>query len=334
MATQVTNKKTTTPKQEPAIATLNFYPNKDARRRTFALWYFGVLMIVLNVLGHTVLGFEQAWITPFVAVGSACAAQLVLELVDCWANGRKPRIGNDLFSVISFFLPAMITGFACGMLLFPNEKVMPVVFAAVLSIASKLLFRAPVGNRTQHFFNPSNFGVTLTLLLFPFVGMSPPYHFTENVTGVWDWVVPGVILFTGILIHGFCTGRLPLVLAWLGGFVIQAVARHLIFGVPLLVPLVPMTSAAFILFTLYMIPDPATTPIKVWGQIAFGLAVALIYGFSQAMHMVFGLFLVLTFVSLVRGVALTVMAAHSRNSELDAIPESATKRASQAGIAQ
>jgi hypothetical protein len=27
------------------------------------------------------------------------------------------------------------------------------------------------------------------------------------------------------------------------------------------VPLTPMTSAAFILFTLYMIPDPATTPL-------------------------------------------------------------------------
>jgi enediyne biosynthesis protein E5 len=334
MATQLTNANTIKQKQEPAIVTLNFYPNKDARRRTFALWYFGVLMIVLNVFGHTVLGFEQSWITPFIAVGSACAAQLVLELVDCWANNRNPRLGSNPFEVASFFLPSMITGFACAMLLFPNEHLMPIVFAAVLSIASKLLFRAPVGNRTQHFFNPSNFGITITLLLFPFVGVSPPYHFTENVTGVWDWVVPGVILFTGILIHAFCTGRLPLVLAWLGGFVLQAVARHLIFGVPLLVPLVPMTSAAFILFTLYMIPDPATTPIKIPGQIAFGLAVALIYGLSQAMHMVFGLFLVLTFVSLVRGVALTIMAAHSRNRELEAAPENASKRASEASVAR
>ncbi len=332
MATQLTNK--TVINKEPAIATLNFYPNKDAWRRTFALWYFGVLMIVLNVTGHTVLGFEQSWNLPFIAVGTACAAQIILELADCWANVRKPRFISSLFNFISFLMPAMITGFACAMLLFPNERVMPIVFAATLSIASKLLFRAPIGNRTQHFFNPSNFGITMTLLLFPFVGMSPPYHFTENVTGIWDWVVPGVILITGIIIHGFCTGRLPLVLAWLAGFVIQAFARHLIFGVPLLVPLIPMTSAAFILFTLYMIPDPATTPIKVKGQIAFGLAVALIYGLSQAMHMVFGLFLVLTFVSLVRGVALTIMAAHGPNSEPGGNGEKGLKRASEAQIAQ
>jgi len=334
MAAQLTNAKNVQAKHEPTIATLNFYPNKDARRRTLALWYFGVLMLVLHVLGHTVLGFEQAWILPFIAVGSACAAQLVLEFVDCWANDRKPRLGNNLFQVISFFLPSMITGFACAMLLFPNEHVMPIVFAAVLSIASKLLFRAPVGNGTQHFFNPSNLGITITLLLFPFVGVSPPYHFTENVTGIWDWVVPGVILFTGILIHGFCTGRLPLVLAWLGGFVLQAVVRHFIFAVPLLVPLVPMTSAAFILFTLYMIPDPATTPIKIPGQIAFGMAVALIYGLSQAMHMVFGLFLVLTFVSLVRGVALTVMAAHTRNRELEIVDKMPPKHAPEAHLAK
>ena len=40
----------------------------------------------------------------------------------------------------------------------------------------------------------------------------------------------------------------------------------------------PMTSAAFIVFTLYMVPDPATTPLKPWRQAAFGFAVAMVYG--------------------------------------------------------
>ena len=35
-------------------------------------------------------------------------------------------------------------------------------------------------------------------------------------------------------------------------------------------------SAAFIVFTLYMIPDPATTPLKPSGQALFGFSVALV----------------------------------------------------------
>ena len=130
-------------------------------------------------------------------------------------------------------------------------------------IASKLFFRAPVApGRTQHIFNPSNFGVALTLVLFPQVGFAPPYHFTENITGVWDWILPGFVLFTGIIIHSLFTGRMPLVLAWIIGFALQGQIRARIFDTPPLVPLMPMTSAAFIVFTLYMIPDPATTPLS------------------------------------------------------------------------
>jgi Na+-translocating ferredoxin:NAD+ oxidoreductase RnfD subunit len=57
-----------------------------------------------------------------------------------------------------------------------------------------------------------------------------------------------------------------------------------------------MTSAAFIIFTLYMIPDPATTPIQRKGQILFGLAVAAVYGLLQALHVVYGLFFALVLV--------------------------------------
>jgi enediyne biosynthesis protein E5 len=52
----------------------------------------------------------------------------------------------------------------------------------------------------------------------------------------------------------------------------------------------PMTSAAFIIFTLYMIPDPATPPLKPARQTLFGLSVALVYGMIQLLHLVFGLF--------------------------------------------
>jgi len=168
-----------------------------------------------------------------------------------------------------------------------------------------VFFRAPVGNgHYQHIFNPSNFGVAVTLVLFPQVGFAPPYHFTENLTGIGDWILPGAVLFTGIIIHACFTGRLPLCAAWIAGFVVQGIVRAKMFGTPAYVPLMPMTSAAFILFTLYMIPDPATTPIKPLRQVAFGFSVAMVYGVIQVMHLVFGLFFALVAVCAVRGISL------------------------------
>jgi len=285
--------------------TVLFYPNKNPKLRLFALWYFTILMIVWNILGYTFLGFEQAWAAPFVGVGSAIAVQFLLEWVDATAKNRELRFAGSWANFLNALPPALIPGFACAMLLYANERLWPIVFAVALSIGSKVLLRAPVGEgRTQHIFNPSNLGVALTLVLFPQVGFAPPYHFTENITGVWDWILPGVILLSGIIIHGCFTGRLPLVAAWLVGFALQGEIRARIFDTPALVPLMPMTSAAFIVFTLYMIPDPATTPIKPARQLLFGFAVAAIYGLIQVLHLVFGLFFALLTVCALRGLSL------------------------------
>ena len=287
--------------------TVLFYPNKNPKLRLFALWYFTTLMIIWNIAGHTILGFEQSWLTPLVAIGTAIAMQMFLDWVDAKARDRQLRFTGSIGAFLNFLPAALIPGFACGMLLYANERLWPVVFAVVLSISSKVLFRAPVGGgHYQHIFNPSNFGVAATLLLFPQVGFAPPYHFTENITGLWDWALPGVVLVTGVIIHALFTGRLPLVGAWLIGFILQGVIRAKLFGTPFFVPLMPMTSAAFILFTLYMIPDPATTPIKPLRQVAFGFSVAMVYGVIQMMHLVFGLFFALVTVCAIRGLSLHI----------------------------
>ena len=307
--------------------TLLFYPTKSPRLRLFALWYFTTLMITWNVVGHTVLGFEQSWAAPLVAVFTAIAVSMLFDWVDARARGRELRFTGSLGDFLNFLPACLIPGFACAMLLYSNERLSPLVFAVVLSIGSKLVFRAPVGNgHTQHFFNPSNLGVSATLLLFPDVSFAPPYHFTENVTGLWDVAIPIVILMSGIRIHARYTGRLPLVGAWLAGYALQGIVRAAFAGAPLFVPLMPMTSAAFIVFTLYMVPDPATTPLNPARQALFGLSVAIAYGALEASHLVFGLFFALLVVAAIRGLSLHVLDLWRRTRETAVGPGAAAER--------
>ena len=200
-------------------ATLNFYPRKDPRMRFFALWYFTILLTAWTILGDTVLGFEQSYAQPIVGVLTACAVAFFLEWLDARMNQRTPRFAGSTANVVNFLPPCIIPGLACAMLIYANSRLAPIVFAVALSLASKVLFRAPIGNgQTQHIFNPSNLGITVTLLLLPAAGLAPPYQFTENVTGLGHWLIPAVILVTGTIIHAKFTGSLPLVLAWFFGF--------------------------------------------------------------------------------------------------------------------
>jgi Na+-translocating ferredoxin:NAD+ oxidoreductase RnfD subunit len=297
-------------KSAETITAMYFYPNQSERLRVLALWYFASLLTLATVLGHTVLGFEQSWAHVLAGVGTACAVQFVLEWVDARARNRAARYRGGAMALINFLLPAYIPGQAIAILLYPNERILPVVFAAVLMIGSKVMFRAPMGGgRTQHYLNPSNFGISVTLLLFPWVGLAPPYHFTENVAGAWDWILPGIVLLSGIIIHALFTARLPILAAWIVGFFAQGMIRSWLFGIPWLPTLVPMTSVAFMLFSMYMIPDPATIPIKPGRQVAFALAVAAVYGLLQELEIVFGLFLSLVIVCALRGLGLHLISA-------------------------
>ena len=303
------------------IATVFLYPKQSPGRRLFALWYFMILMTAWNIAGHTFLGFEQAWAHPGVAVLAACATQLLLEWVDARSLGRKPRFSGSVANFINFLPAPAISGFACAMLLYPNDRLAPIIFAAVVSIASKVLIRIRLANGAlTHFLNPSNFGIVTTLLLFPSVGQAPPYQFTENITGFWHWALPAIILVTGIIVHGYATGRITLCIAWMVAFVAQGVFRAWLAGNAWYVPLMPMSSAGFILFTLYMIPDPATTPIAQGRQVLFGASVAFTYAALQLLHIVFGLFLALTLVTVVRGLLIAVwgqqLATNTANANL------------------
>lgn len=270
---------------------------------------FAAAITILNILGHSLLGFEQALLHPLVALVTAYSVELALEYLDARFNNRAPRYAGGAVPMIDFLLSPHITAMAISMLTYANERLMPVVFATIVACGSKMLFRIPAGRGTRHFLNPSNFGITITLLLFPWVGIAPPYHFTENLAGIGDWALPAIIICSGTFLNARFTRRLPLIAAWLSCFVLQAFLRHLLLDASFMAGLMPMSGVAFILYTFYMVTDPATTPSSTRGQIYFGAGVAATYGLLMVYHVVFGLFFALTIVCALRGLLVYAQAA-------------------------
>lgn len=268
---------------------------------------FSVAITVLNLLGHTVLGFEQAWLHPVVSLLTAYLCELGVEAgLRGWSGAR---FRGGLRNLVIFLLPAHITALAVAMLLSTNERFTVIAFAAAFAILSKSMFRVAVANAskgaTVHFLNPSNVGITATLLIFhDWVGVAQPYQFTEGfygAYGIFDWVLPAFIVCAGSLLNWRATKKLPLIAAWLAGFLMQALMRALLTGQAPYSLLAPMTGTAFVLFTFYMISDPMTTPTGRRAQIAFGLSTAAVYGFLTYAGVVFGLFFSLTLVCIGRG---------------------------------
>lgn len=203
--------------------------------------------------------------------------------------------------MVEFLFPAHITGLAVNMLTYVNDRVWVMVFGVVVAVGTKWVLRAPLKGRMRHYMNPSNFGIAVILLLFPWASIAPPYHFTEYLYGPADWVLPAIILVLGTMLNAKLTGRMWLIGAWLIGFVLQAVIRGLVTGTSIPAALGMMTGVAFILFTNYMVTDPGTSPSRRSSQIAFGGGVAAMYGVLTALGIAYGIFFATALVCLIRG---------------------------------
>jgi hypothetical protein len=351
---------------QPSVTDKQSKPDHLGGLRRFAL-----AITVFNLLGHFWFGFEQSYAQPLASLASAYITQLLLDALEAWTQHRRPRFLGGFGALVNSLLSAHISGLATSMLLYANDRIWVVCFASGVAIASKTLFRMPVGSAkgawplllfqlvlflfllqtgeptsrsiaiapqwtlafrlvvlavvlvlaalippampTRHYLNPSNFGIAVTLLLFHSVGIAVPYQFTENLGVIGDWVVPMAIICTGSFLNTWYTQRIPLALAWVGTFALQAIVSSLILWLttgycPMAARLSAMTGVAFILFTFYMVTDPATTPERPRAQITFGASVALVYSLLVMNHVVFGLFFALVIVCVGRGLGMYLLA--------------------------
>jgi hypothetical protein len=284
--------------QPPAGGT----PRRHDPKVTIALRRFAISITVFNIAGYLLLGFEQPWIWPFVAVATGYTTELVLEAIGARVEGRDPRFrGGGLKGLIEFLFPAHITSLAANMLIYVNDKIWVMMFAVTLAVSTKWILRVPVRGKLRHYMNPSNFGILAILVLFPWGSIAPPYHFTEHLNNAGSWILVGVIVASGTVLNAMLTGRMWLIAGWLSFFALQAILRGVLFGTAVPGALAVMTGVAFVLYTNYMVTDPGTTPSKPASQFAFGAGVALFYGLFMIAHIAYGLFFATAIVCLIRG---------------------------------
>src|SRR5258708_4695802 len=170
--------------------------------RIKALTRFAISITALNLLGHTVLGFETSFLQLIVTVATTYTAELVLQAIDDWSQGRRPAfMGNGFHGLVMFLLPAHITGFAISMLLFAHDELLPYVLAGTAAITSKAIFTVTVRGKPRHFLNPSNMGLVASILLYTKIGLAPPYQFTEHLAGLLYVILPCFILYTRSLLN-------------------------------------------------------------------------------------------------------------------------------------
>ncbi len=273
------------------------------------------LATVFVILGQAVFGFEQAVAQVFVCLVTGYSCALFFEWVDAKASGDVPGYaGGGFKKLVDWLLSAHMTSITLSFLLYYNRRLWIAALAVALALGSKYLFRVRVNGRLQHFMNPSNFGIAVVLLTYQWVGVLP-WGWSVNLHGAWDWVVPVIIMCLGLRLNLLFTKRLPLIGAWLGTFILQAAFRSWRMDTPLVGQLVVLTGITMVLFTLYMITDPQTSPSRPRSQIIFGAGVAVAYSILFDLHLQYTMFYAVTTVCAIRGLVLYVASRREQAPE-------------------
>ena len=134
--------------------------------------------------------------------------------------------------------------------------------AAFVTIASKFLLR----RRGKHIFNPTNFGLAVSLLVFDNAWMSP---------GQWGHAAFFAFLAAalgGLVIHR--AERSDVTYAFLASYLAAVFGRALWLGDPLAIPLHQVQNGALLIFAFFMISDPKTTPDSRPGRVCYAALVA------------------------------------------------------------
>ena len=291
---------------------------KKARDPRNGLRMSATVATVFTLLGHTVFGFEQSWAQVVVALVTGYSCALFFEWLDASANHAVPGfLGGGFRKLVDFLLSAHMTSITLSFLLYVNKRLWIMALTVALAIGSKYVLRVRQNGRLRHFMNPSNFAIAVVLLTYQWTGVLP-WGFTINLHGIYDWLVPLLIVGLGFRLNLFFTGRLPTIASWLITFIVLGACRAWFQHTNVVAELVPLTGIAMVLFTFYMITDPQTSPSRLRSQVLFGSGIAAAYSVLLLLHVQYTMFYSVTLIAATRGTWLLGLSLRERSAERSA----------------
>jgi Na+-translocating ferredoxin:NAD+ oxidoreductase RnfD subunit len=223
----------------------------------------------LPTVGRRSLSFD-----PRYGQMAAQSTLLLIELV--WLDFGPSRLQAAVFIITALVMEAArarltgtawnwksaaSTGLSLSLLLRSHNPLLW-VGAGVIAMGSKYLIRI----NGKHLFNPSACAIVVLLLTTSQVWVSP---------GQWGtrfWLV-ALAVSMGCLILSR-VARLDIACAFLSSFTVLLLFRAWSLGDPLAIPLHQVQSGALLIFALFMLTDPRSTPDSRTGRLTFGAATA------------------------------------------------------------
>jgi len=209
--------------------------------------------------------FERPNSLMILMVIIACAIELSIQ----------KYLGKKLYFPIS----AVIAALSCSLLIDSTSYLVYIV-SVILAIGSKFVFTNKEG---RHYFNPSNFGVVVVLML---------YSGNINLSGMIfaGSVIISIIFFTVGFVIALFAGQIFTSLFWLASFCFFALMRA-DFALPqFLSNIKVLSSAAMLLFTFNMMTDPRTAPQSLKGKFFYSFGVAAIDAIFRMFFIPYGNF--------------------------------------------
>lgn len=209
-----------------------------------------ILITCILLSGQLVFGMLESWSRTLLAIFTAIAMEIVLSRA---ITGKWPHLAS-----------AYISGISVGILI-RSPFFWPYVLCAALSIMSKYVLRW----RGRHLWNPSNFGVSAMLYLYPAAVASLSIQWGNSL---WPMVV--VWCLGSIIIARL--KRFHICLTYVATFLALSWVRSLVTGKPWSASVAPLTGPMYQLFVFFMITDPKTTVTSRWGQCVVAALVAVV----------------------------------------------------------
>lgn len=207
------------------------------------------LLLVVGEARYSVLG-------GYDRLAAALGACLVTEAVlSSTLRGKWPSL-----------MSAYVSGISMALLTKPQGGVLwPFALGGFLAIASKYVLTC----RGRHIWNPSNFAISVLLLLAPArISILSHQWGNELWTNALIWLVGLVVVSRARVLH--------ITLMYVACFLLFAALRSGLDGLSLLPEIAPLTGPMYQLFAFFMVTDPRTTVRTRNGRLAVVFLVALV----------------------------------------------------------